>query len=185
MARIVCGEAQQAAADGVAIYPDGAGRPEWSGLLPVRVGAASSGEPDAIVVLQGPPARRFDIHCHRPAPMFTFEAKLWAGWLVIGFGDRVTLVALDDGRQCEHRLDSYFSQLHATGGALLALSGMGIARLDREGRAVWQRSGLGIDGVIIREIKDGAIRGEGEWDPPGGWRPFALNFETGKLLEPI
>ena len=110
------------------------------------------------------------------------RAPATAGVLAVGFGDRLRLVSLTDKGQREHRLDSYFVELHQAEDALLALSGSGILRLDREGRAVWQRSGLGIDGVVMREVKDGAIYGEGEWDPPGGWRPFTLDFATGKQL---
>src|SRR3974390_3395489 len=111
MARVVCGEANEASSDGVAIYLDGTGADAWSGLPPTRVGAATSEKPDAVVVA-GTPERRFDIYCYRPAPMFAFEARPWAGWLAVGFGDRVTLVSLADKGQREHRLDSYFGGLH-------------------------------------------------------------------------
>ena len=183
MARIVCGEGEQADDGNVRIYMGGAGQGVWGGLTPVRVGAAPDNSgPDAVVVLKGPPACRFDVTCHRPAPMFAFEARLWADWLAVGFGDRVTLVSLDGSRQCEHQLEGYFSELHDTGNALLALSGQGIARLARDGAVLWRRRDLGVDGVILSEIKDGVIYGEGEWDPPGGWRPFQIDFVEGKPL---
>jgi len=38
---------------------------------------------------------------------------------------------------------------------------------------------LGIDGIIVASTSDGVISGEGEWDPPGGWRPFRLSLATG------
>ena len=34
-------------------------------------------------------------------------------------------------------------------------------------------------GVVVTAIAEGRVEGQGEWDPPGGWRRFALCLETG------
>lgn len=41
---------------------------------------------------------------------------------------------------------------------------------------------LGLEGVIVNSVEDGIVRGEGEWDPPGGWRPFSLRLDTGQFV---
>lgn len=48
----------------------------------------------------------------------------------------------------------------------------------------WRSERCAIDGVIIDSIENGIISGIGEWDPPGGWEPFQLDFDTGKFLYP-
>ena len=45
-------------------------------------------------------------------------------------------------------------------------------RVELDGSLGWRSDPLGIDGVVVNQIADGVIRGEGEWDPSGGWRPF-------------
>lgn len=48
---------------------------------------------------------------------------------------------------------------------------------------IWRSAQCAIDGVIISEIAGNVIYGSGEWDPPGGWLPFMLSLETGKLIK--
>jgi hypothetical protein len=43
----------------------------------------------------------------------------------------------------------------------------------------WQSDVLGIDGVVVDVSGPDIIRGEGEWDPPRGWKPFELHAATG------
>lgn len=50
------------------------------------------------------------------------------------------------------------------------------------GGIIWQSDQCAIDGVNISEIKDDVIYGNGEWDPPGGWRPFRLSLKTGERV---
>ena len=38
---------------------------------------------------------------------------------------------------------------------------------------------VGIDGVVVTAIAEGRVEELGEWDPPGGWRVFALDLGTG------
>lgn len=47
----------------------------------------------------------------------------------------------------------------------------------------WENRGLGIDGVLVHEISGDVIAGEGEWDPPGGWKPFRVRLNTGQNLK--
>jgi hypothetical protein len=45
----------------------------------------------------------------------------------------------------------------------------------------WMSQGLGIDGVTVDEFDANTVRGQGEWDPPGGWQQFQLDMRTGQL----
>ena len=56
--------------------------------------------------------------------------------------------------------------------------------LDEEGELLWTSPALGVDGVLVHSIDDGVIAGEGEWDPPGGWRPFRVALSSGLALSP-
>ncbi|WP_258570088.1 hypothetical protein [Dickeya zeae] len=47
---------------------------------------------------------------------------------------------------------------------------------------IWRSKRCGIDGVVIHDISDGVIYGEGDWDPPGGWLAFRLSLKNGELM---
>jgi hypothetical protein len=55
----------------------------------------------------------------------------------------------------------------------------GLYCIDMYGYIRWENSNLGIDGVIIDSFTDNKIFGRGEWGPPGGWRDFVLDIESG------
>lgn len=68
---------------------------------------------------------------------------------------------------------------------VLAEGCSGVMRFDAAGEWVWANQTLAIDGIVLHRLIDGRLLGEGEWDPPGGWVPFALDLETGRtLVEP-
>jgi len=48
------------------------------------------------------------------------------------------------------------------------------------GELLWKTGQLGIDGVLVHKVSPTRIEGSGEWDPPGGWRPFVLTPTTGE-----
>ena len=66
--------------------------------------------------------------------------------------------------------------------SVLATSASEVLAFDRTGDLIWKQSDLGIDGVVLQRANTGWIEGEGEWDPPGGWRPFSLSSKTQLLL---
>lgn len=51
--------------------------------------------------------------------------------------------------------------------------------IDIQSGILWKSSHCAIDGVIITSIENDTVLGLGEWDPPGGWKPFKLDFKTG------
>ena len=76
----------------------------------------------------------------------------------------------------------YFGAFYAGPDYLLVASGDSLLRLGHDGRLLWAAHGLGLDGVIVGLVENGVIQGQGEWDPPGGWKPFALRLDSGQLI---
>jgi hypothetical protein len=116
---------------------------------------------------------------------FTCDAIVWHDTVAVGFGHTLSFV------DCVTRSVSsfstqfcslaYFSAFCRVGTDLLVATGCGLMRFAPPSRPVWQVGDLGLDGVVVSEVRDGLIVGEGEWDPPGGWRPFKVDFETGAV----
>lgn len=116
------------------------------------------------------------------------EIELSRKAVVIGCGEHLHFIRLDGFTLHSLRLNGYFGHLYPissdeyTGfaGFLLVCSASSVCFIDPGGNIVWQSDMLGIDGVIIEDIKDGVIYGSGEWDPPGGWQPFSLDVNSGR-----
>ena len=79
-------------------------------------------------------------------------------------------------------LGTYFGHLYPSEEFLLVASAERLFRIDPDGAVKWRSGELGIDGVIVDRVSDQGIEGSGEWDPPGGWRPFRISVESGKPL---
>jgi hypothetical protein len=108
----------------------------------------------------------------------------WNGWLVEAEGINAQDVCVRFSRPEEHqrksyRADSYIGYLYPHEEFLLVATNMRLMRFDKKAQLVWQSREIGIDGVLISKIINGVIYGEGEWDPPGGWRPFKVHLESG------
>jgi hypothetical protein len=160
--------------------------PPWTEIEPIRVGRVpkSLGTPDAYVTAElGDRNRiRVDIYADSSVESFSFEqAQIWNGWLVLGFGNKIYLISSAHHRAVTVDLGAYFGHLYPAGDLLLVAGDRKLWCLDRDGIIKWVSPVVGIDGVVVNGIKDGVISGEGEWDPPGGWKPFRLNLESGEL----
>jgi len=55
-------------------------------------------------------------------------------------------------------------------------------RLSSDGKVPWSAPDLGLDGVVVTSAQNRTIQGDGELDPPGGWKPFALRLDSDELL---
>jgi len=153
----------------------------WSELQPIRVGDRPSrlGTPDRYVLVDtGKKLLRIDIYVGVAARVFE-EVVVWHGLVVVGFAEQVFVVRLADGYAKEIKLEGYFGHLYLEEDALLVASQCHLRRLSRKGELAWTSIDLGLDGVIVDRIENGVIYGQGEWDPPGGWRPFVLSLDTG------
>lgn len=119
------------------------------------------------------------------------EALVWCSWAVIGHGQSLYFVDLATRQITAHWLDrsasgtegSYFGQLHAGASYMLVATDSRLLRFDAADAPRWVSPELGVDGVRVHGVDAGIIAGDGEWNPPGGWEPFALDLRTGQLHE--
>jgi hypothetical protein len=158
--------------------------PDWLDLEPIRVGRVppSLPTPDRFVTFtdDGRPLLRVDLYSHYPG-CFAFEdAIVWRRLAIIGFGSHVHVISIDDRSVVTVELGSYFGHLYPHRDFVLVASGEHLFRLQPDRSVLWKSPTLGIDGVVVREIGSVDILGEGEWDPPGGWRPFKVSITEGK-----
>ena len=162
---------------------------EWAGTPSLAIGRGPlGGTPDARVGITrgGAPFLRVDVHADREH--VCFQAVRCVGSLVaVGFGGHLHWIdpALRTARSLE--MDGYFGGLYTPDDfglpgqpfALLAASATSLLRFAAGGELVWKAGELGIDGVIVHDVDGARITGTGEWDPPGGWKDFALELATG------
>lgn len=154
----------------------------WTAVEPVRVGAVSAATADRFVTVSkgDDPILRVDVF-QGPDDSCAFEqAVIWDEFLVIGFGSRAHLVHIKDHRIRTIPLEGYFGSVVPAGDHLLICSAERIYCLKQDGSLAWRSEPLGIDGVVIDGLAYGIIKGQGEWDPPGGWQPFQIELASGR-----
>jgi hypothetical protein len=155
----------------------------WTGITPLRAGDAPPGlgSPAVYVTVErdGEPVLRVDLYEREPAH-YAFQGVLtWADRIVIGFGCHVHLVSPASRTVATFPLSGYFGHLYALQERLLVADAERLHCFGRDGLALWRSAQLGIDGVTVRNVADGIIEGDGEWDPPGGWKPFRILLSSG------
>jgi hypothetical protein len=140
--------------------------------------------PDRFVVVESSegPLLRVDLYGSGDECFAFEEVCLWSGFVVIGWGHRVYLVELRTRAVSSFDLGRYFGHLYPAAQYLLVASAECLFRIEPDGSLLWRTDVLGIDGVVVDQVADGVIRGQGEWDPPGGWRPFRVCLNTGQLV---
>ena len=157
----------------------------WRSLTPTRLGPVPTNEPTpdlfALITRDGIPERRIDLY-RTDEYYFRDQALIWGEWIALGFGERVYLVSLRAADARTIPLPGYFQDFHPRDEFLIILSGSGLTRIEPDGTVAWQRDSLAIDGTSVDRIVDGVIHGSGEWDPPGGWRRFAIRVRDGQLI---
>jgi len=159
----------------------------WIHLEPIRVGAIPGGEgtPDCYVTVEtmGKKRLRIDVYTG-PDRGFVFEKPMiWGSFVVIGLGNYVYLVCLKSLEVRTFDLGNYLSQLWPTEEYLLVASAERLFQIERSGSLKWSSERLGVDGVRIVRVHHDAIDGEGEWNPPGGWKPFRVNLKSGSVRD--
>ncbi len=121
------------------------------------------------------------IHPDGPQAYPCRDAVIWKELVVIGFGSALYVVGLKDLRPHVHDFPGYFGSLVSTNAFCLVASDEGVLRLAADGTALWHQRALAADGILIQDVIEGVIRGEGQWDPPDGdWVAFRLDLETGR-----
>ena len=159
----------------------------WLKMLPVRIGDIPSGlgTPDKYLLLSRDASPVLRVDAYRSSQeCFTFTAAIiWCDFLVVGWGHSVYLINVDNGSLITHSLGVYFGCIYAENNQLLIASGERLWYIRRDGSLQWISEKLGFDGVVVNDVTDGTISGDGEWDPPGGWRPFRISLDDGKRVK--
>ncbi|MGH2638255.1 MAG: hypothetical protein ACRDF4_03065 [Rhabdochlamydiaceae bacterium] len=155
----------------------------WTTLEPISLGAVPSGhgtpERYCLVEYQECQVMRFDVYGQ---DMAFADAQIWKMWVVIGFADAVHFVTFDTKQRHSSPLRGYFGHLYTTEEFLFVASASDLLCFDTEVRLQWRAQDLGIDGVVIKSVENDMVYGEGEWDPPSGWRPFTVSLRSGRII---
>jgi hypothetical protein len=80
-------------------------------------------------------------------------------------------------------MEGYFGHIYSKEKIFYIADAYQLVAVTHRGQILWNSENLGIDGVVVKEINNGRIYGEGEWDPPGGWIDFVLDAQTGKRIQ--
>ena len=121
---------------------------------------------------------RYEYHC---SPFK--QAQFIGDILAVGHEEHFYLFDTKSERNILRlKMDGYFGSFKVEGAYIYVADSASIFCLDISGEIKWHTTELGVDGVIIHDIEEGKIIGSGEWDPPGGWRDFVVDKETGELL---
>ncbi len=157
----------------------------WLSMSRLQTGdsPAESDVPDRYVKIsrRGSPLLRVDIYSSVCEFCQAEQVAEWRGLVFAGVGVYLFVISPDDKTLTMFDLDSCFHEIRIGEGYLLVASGEHIYRFGEDGTALWQ-SEVAIDGVRIQDVADGRVRGEGDWDPPHGWKPFELDLNNGKPL---
>jgi hypothetical protein len=160
--------------------------PPWTAMTPTLLGDVPTtlSTPDlyALISSESGPTLRLDLYRGNREYSCFQEAAIWNEFAVVGFAQRVHLVSLRSKQHVEFKLDSYFGSLWPGEAYLLVASAEHVLCIRIDGTLRWRSPPLGVDGVLVHEVANGVVKGDGEWDPPGGWEPFRLSLEDGTLL---
>jgi len=155
----------------------------WLSMEPVVVGDVPSGQgtPCVYVLVEddGVPVMRIDVHDRGAGSSPFTEAIAWAGFVVIGFGGFVHLVSLGTRAASSFPMSCYFAHFYPLEDRLLVADAEYLTCIDPSGAIRWRSERLGIDGVVVTGVEGDVVRVKGEWDPPGGWRPYRIFLSTG------
>lgn len=159
----------------------------WLAIEPTRIGEIPSGlgTPDKYVLVaeHDEPLLRVDAYPSSDECFAFKEAVIWLQFLVVGWGGFVYLIDLGSRAITKHALSNYFGHIYANDEYLLVASAERLHRIDKDGTLQWTSDVLGIDGVVVGDVSDGTIHGDGEWDPPGGWIPFSVHLDSGQNVK--
>ncbi|QJE02194.1 hypothetical protein HH212_21020 [Massilia forsythiae] len=157
----------------------------------VAAGEISDSEVIASVAatVDSAPLARVDILASAGESCFR-DVRVNDSMIYIGYGRFVFVVDVHLGYMRRFSLSGYFGHLYDSRDldhldrqiSILAASASEVLAFDRKGDLIWKQQDLGIDGVVLHRATPGRIDGEGEWDPPGGWRPFSLRSDTGSII---
>jgi len=158
----------------------------WLNVPPIRVGRVPAGSrtPDRYLAASVAGGQRVRVDLYQGVEACPFEDDCeWHGWLIVSWGEHLHWVDPVERSARTVRLGSYFGHLYPAPDALFVASAERLFRFAPLGTLAWSSSLLGIDGVVLESWSGDVLAGCGEWDPPGGWRPFRVARATGELLD--
>ena len=157
----------------------------WEHVESVQVGCVPTGlgTPDCYVLIENDGVPFLCVGVYGYEDCYAFEDVIvWRELVIIGYGSRVHMVNYQTQEIITFELDSYFGHFYPGDEWLIIASANRLILISTTGRVMWKTEYLGLDGVIVDRIEDNLIHGRGEWDPPGGWRPFQVRLDTGKKI---
>jgi len=111
------------------------------------------------------------------------QAEILDNLVVIGYGNHFLIFYyINKEIRVKKNLDGYFSEFKIYKNNIFLATDSQLICFNIEGKQEWLTDNLGIDGVQINKIDETHIEGSGEWNPPNGWRDFALETNTGKII---
>lgn len=157
----------------------------WLSAQSLQCGEVPTGRgtPDHYVCIScnGQPALCAELYVESS---FREEAVVVGQSAFVGAGFEVVVVIPEILVSVRVELDSYFGYIYPLSDGALVASGQSLYRVDEKGNVAWVAEFLGADGVVVHKIVDGVVVGEGDFDPPDGWRGFRISLATGDdLLE--
>lgn len=163
----------------------------WRDETSLSVGSNNSTGIVARVAIESDagPRLRIDIPAALDCVCFQ-DVRLIGSHAYIGYGSRFFVIDVELLSFDEYAMDGYFCNLYSaheitSSGdvfTVLATSASELLAFDHYGALVWKTSALGVDGVVVHAVSGNMLFGEGEWDPPGGWRPFTVSEITGEII---
>lgn len=164
---------------------------DWGEAESLVAGADQSAKIVARVGINGDDGRRLRIDIAADADCVCFrDTRLIESIAYIGYGSPLFVIDVSSRHCASHAMRGYFGQLYAADDLahsgentpVLACSAADVSAFDEAGKLIWKSGQVGIDGVVLHKVSAGVLHGEGEWDPPGGWRPFTLSLDSGDAI---
>ena len=163
---------------------------DWLDAQVLTVGNAEAGQGISVHVgLACSTGKRIRIDIRAGGGYSCFQAVRWVGNVAyIGFGQYLFVVDTARMTATEYVLDGYFCDIYSpadidaedgTFSALVA-SASELLCFSAEGELRWKTVGLGVDGIVVHRVRGQFLMGDGEFDPPGGWRSFTLDLASGQ-----
>jgi hypothetical protein len=157
----------------------------WLTMPPLRLGKVPSGlgTADLFVTIEDDdaPILRVDLYADQ-SPFVKQDAMIWGERGFVGFGNSVYIIDPKTQSGSALRLGSYFANFYATKEYFLVASGCGLLRFSPVGEVLWKTTGLALDGVVVKQVNENRVTGDGEWDPPRGCKPFVLRLDSGERI---
>jgi len=111
------------------------------------------------------------------------QAAIVGTLLMVGFEHYFYLYDIIENKNIlSLNIEGYFGHFYINEDRLYVADAGSLYCVNMQGEIIWVNNSLGIDGVIIEKFDTDKIYGSGEWNPPGGWRNFVLDINTGKYF---